>query len=321
MAPGARSKFGAPMFVPEIFRKQMYCIEESICDIVGTLWRPPQWFGAPIVIRHPGNCAPLAPLVTTLRSRGNFRYGVERAKRFVNVHWHCILSNMERIMKISSLPPPGKVSADVRASELKFFKFLEFFRHVLVVSHLQIQQRKNIWIIEILINHFFAIFKVSRPETFETEAENRKNGSRDRDQVSRLHHRLMSSPGKLYWWMDLTRRKGAHTEFEFVRPVLNTGIRPKSSALYQECVKETGDALRRVKGNRSTNFGRLQCTRWNDAYGKVWLVNMSMLTLMTTVGSCCNFAVTTHYASWTLSTQIFGQVLIVQWFVGPPVTH
>jgi len=41
----------------------------------------------------------------------------------------------------------------------------------------------------------FAIFKVSRlvafetwtrPETFETETH--KNGSRDRDQVSRLHH-------------------------------------------------------------------------------------------------------------------------------------
>jgi len=28
------------MFEPEIFRKQMYSIEESICDIVRTLWRP-----------------------------------------------------------------------------------------------------------------------------------------------------------------------------------------------------------------------------------------------------------------------------------------
>jgi len=33
------------MFEPEIFRKQMYCIEESICDIVGTFWYPPQSFG------------------------------------------------------------------------------------------------------------------------------------------------------------------------------------------------------------------------------------------------------------------------------------
>jgi len=42
MAPGANSRFGAPMFEPEIFQEQMYCFEESICDIVGTLWRPPQ---------------------------------------------------------------------------------------------------------------------------------------------------------------------------------------------------------------------------------------------------------------------------------------
>ena len=82
-------------------------------------------YGVPIVSRRPGNCAPLAPLVTPLRSRGHFRYGVERAKRFVNVHWHCIVSNMERISKVSSLPP-GKIFADARASDLNFFKFLEF---------------------------------------------------------------------------------------------------------------------------------------------------------------------------------------------------
>jgi len=40
MVPGARSKFGAPMFETEVFRKQMYCIEEIICDIVGTFVAP-----------------------------------------------------------------------------------------------------------------------------------------------------------------------------------------------------------------------------------------------------------------------------------------
>jgi len=45
MAPGTRSKFGAPMFGFEVFRKQMYCIEENTCDIV---WA----FGAPAVIRR-----------------------------------------------------------------------------------------------------------------------------------------------------------------------------------------------------------------------------------------------------------------------------
>jgi len=35
---GARGKkqFDAPMFEPEVFRKQIYCIEENTCDIVGT---------------------------------------------------------------------------------------------------------------------------------------------------------------------------------------------------------------------------------------------------------------------------------------------
>jgi len=36
------------------------------CDIVGTFRRSPQSFGAPIVIRRPGNCSPHAPLVTHL---------------------------------------------------------------------------------------------------------------------------------------------------------------------------------------------------------------------------------------------------------------
>jgi len=42
MAPGARNKFDAHKFEIGIFRKQMYFIEESTCDIVGTFQRPPQ---------------------------------------------------------------------------------------------------------------------------------------------------------------------------------------------------------------------------------------------------------------------------------------
>ena len=51
----ARSEFGAPMFEAEVFRKQMYCIEESICDYSG------DFSAAPAVIRRPGNCSPLSP--------------------------------------------------------------------------------------------------------------------------------------------------------------------------------------------------------------------------------------------------------------------
>ena len=51
MAPGERSKFGIPMFETEVFRKQIYCIEERICDIAETfvapaVIRPWEWFGA-----------------------------------------------------------------------------------------------------------------------------------------------------------------------------------------------------------------------------------------------------------------------------------
>jgi len=45
MARGAKSKFGAPMFEPEVFQKQICCTEESTCDIVGTFRRPSQSFG------------------------------------------------------------------------------------------------------------------------------------------------------------------------------------------------------------------------------------------------------------------------------------
>jgi len=87
----------------------------------------------------------------------------------------------------------------VFTSKLYFLNFLAFFQLVLVVSYQKIQQTKNRWIVEILLNNFFAIFKVSRLVAFETESrpenfetETRKNGSRDesrdRDQVSRLHH-------------------------------------------------------------------------------------------------------------------------------------
>jgi len=42
MAPGAGSKIGASIFDPEVFRKQIYCIDENACDIVETFQRPVQ---------------------------------------------------------------------------------------------------------------------------------------------------------------------------------------------------------------------------------------------------------------------------------------
>jgi len=42
MAPGARSTFGASMFEPEVFRKQMCCIDESILVTLLGLFGDPQ---------------------------------------------------------------------------------------------------------------------------------------------------------------------------------------------------------------------------------------------------------------------------------------
>ena len=69
-----RDRTGAPMVKPELFRKQLYCIEESSCDIVGTFRRLPQYFGAPAVIQRahselaPGKLCPPYPLVTPLHT-------------------------------------------------------------------------------------------------------------------------------------------------------------------------------------------------------------------------------------------------------------
>jgi len=49
------------MFEFEVFRKQMYCIEERTCGTVWTFQRPRNHSALPVVIRRPGNYAPLAP--------------------------------------------------------------------------------------------------------------------------------------------------------------------------------------------------------------------------------------------------------------------
>ena len=54
MAPGTRNTFGAPKSEPEVFRKQMYCFENSAYHIVVTFWLP-------AVIGRPVNYGPLPP--------------------------------------------------------------------------------------------------------------------------------------------------------------------------------------------------------------------------------------------------------------------
>jgi len=66
MAPEARSRIGALLFEP-VFWKQMFCIEKSTGDMVGT-------FGHPAVILRPGivplspRCAPDHTLILVIKS-------------------------------------------------------------------------------------------------------------------------------------------------------------------------------------------------------------------------------------------------------------
>jgi len=79
MTPGARSKFDAPMFEPEVFQKESYCVEESTCDIVGT-FRPTQRFGVRTIV-------PPSPLVTPLAMRD--KYTRKSFSTFVKEYFKC----------------------------------------------------------------------------------------------------------------------------------------------------------------------------------------------------------------------------------------
>ena len=59
---GARGKkrVWRPVVETEVFRKQMNCIEKVVVALLGHFGHPLLTFGAPIVIRHPGNRATLA---------------------------------------------------------------------------------------------------------------------------------------------------------------------------------------------------------------------------------------------------------------------
>ena len=114
MTHRGKKQFGAPMFETEVFRKYMYCIEESTCDIVGTFRRPlshsafPHSFGAPAAIRRPhSDSAPgkLCALVTPLDATQGFEANISYCPRFgcglINqALWHM---NCWKILICSSL--------------------------------------------------------------------------------------------------------------------------------------------------------------------------------------------------------------------------
>ena len=70
-----------------------------------------------------------------------------------------------------------------------FFLIFGIFQHVLVVAYLQIQQKKNPWILVILLNYSLAIFKVSRPVAHRDWDKTWHLWDRNSQKwVSRLHH-------------------------------------------------------------------------------------------------------------------------------------
>ena len=52
---------------------------------------------------------------TVAVTRGSFFCGVDRVKRYVNVHLHCIVSSLKWTSKMSTLPTRGKFSAGAHA--------------------------------------------------------------------------------------------------------------------------------------------------------------------------------------------------------------
>jgi len=65
-----------------------------------------------IIVKHLAMAANEGHFCDCCRNMGLFRCGEERENVFVNVHLHCTASNLKRIRKMSTLPFPGKISAD-----------------------------------------------------------------------------------------------------------------------------------------------------------------------------------------------------------------
>jgi len=56
------------------------------------------------------------------RNTGHFPCGVERVKRYVNAHLHCIVSSLEWASKMSILPINGKISVNAYACVVCVYK-------------------------------------------------------------------------------------------------------------------------------------------------------------------------------------------------------
>ena len=87
MAPGARSKFGAPMFDFEVFRQQMYCIEDVILTLLELFDAPHSYSAPPVVIRRPGNCSLFSPRYAPPFKQVHLVMGLDNALRQISIRW------------------------------------------------------------------------------------------------------------------------------------------------------------------------------------------------------------------------------------------
>jgi len=62
-------------------------------------------------IKKSKGLGPPSPLPTPMDT-GHYLWGVQSVKRFVNVHLHCMVSNLKKISKMSAFLLPGKLSTD-----------------------------------------------------------------------------------------------------------------------------------------------------------------------------------------------------------------
>jgi len=124
--PGQEASVAPPCSNPRSSGSKCTVLKNVFVTLLGLYgaphsdWAPPLRFGARGIV------PPLPPLVTPLCSTGHVRYGVKGPKRFVNVHLRCIVSNMERISKISSLPTLEKFLRSPMLLTWIFSKFWHF---------------------------------------------------------------------------------------------------------------------------------------------------------------------------------------------------
>jgi len=66
MVPGAKSKFGAPCSNMRSFGSKSTVMKKVLVTLLGLFGASHSHSATPAVIRHPGNCAPLLPIILHL---------------------------------------------------------------------------------------------------------------------------------------------------------------------------------------------------------------------------------------------------------------